>query len=175
MLLIQLTGLSGAGKSSIAQLTRQLLQDAGLNAIIVDGDECRKTICKDLGFSKEDRHENIRRLGMLADKFVKAGNITLIAAINPYEAIRKELTEQYGAQTVWIHCSREELIVRDTKGLYKRALLPEGHPDKIHNLTGINDSFDEPAEPALVIHTHTESAAQSAQQLYQFIIHQLKP
>lgn len=174
MLLIQLTGLSGAGKSSIAQLTRQLLQEAGLPVVIVDGDECRKTICKDLGFSKEDRNENIRRLGMLADKFVKAGNITLIAAINPYEAIRKELIQQYGALTVWVHCSREELIARDTKGLYKRALLPDDHPDKVKNLTGINDIFDEPELPALVIHTHTETATASAQQLFQFIIQQVK-
>jgi adenylyl-sulfate kinase len=174
MLLIQLTGLSGAGKSSIAQLTRQLLQEAGLPVIIVDGDECRKTICKDLGFSKEDRNENIRRLGMLADKFVKAGNITLIAAINPYELIRKELAQQYRALTVWVHCSREELIARDTKGLYKRALLPDDHPDKVKNLTGINDTFDEPELPALVIHTHTESAAESAQRLFQFIIQQVK-
>lgn len=175
MLLIQLTGLSGSGKTSVAQLTRLLLTRSGYSVMIVDGDECRKTICKDLGFSKEDRYENIRRLGMLADKYVKAGLITIIAAINPYQLIRQELFRQYGAQTVWVHCSREALIERDTKGLYKRALLPDGHPDKINNLTGINDTYEAPENAALVLQTHRETAEQSAQHLFDFIIQQLKP
>lgn len=173
MLLIQLTGLSGAGKSSIAALTRDLLREKNHTVMLVDGDECRKTICKDLGFSREDRHENIRRLGMLADKYVKAGHITIIAAINPYEAIRKELSKEYGALTVWVHCSREELFSRDTKGLYKRTLLPDDHPDKVSNLTGINDSYEEPADPALIIQTHTESLSASAQRLADFILQEI--
>jgi adenylylsulfate kinase len=174
MLLIQLTGLSGAGKSTIACLTKRLLEDALLAVIIIDGDEYRKTLCKDLGFSKEDRHENIRRLGMLADKYVQQGTIAIIASINPYEEIRYELTKHYHAQTVWVHCDREELIARDTKGLYKRALLPDGDPDKVTNLTGINDTYDEPVNAALVLHTHTEYAEQSACRLFHFIAQQLK-
>jgi adenylylsulfate kinase len=175
MLLIQLTGLSGAGKSTIAGITKQLLDEVSLPVIIIDGDEYRKTLCKDLGFSKEDRHENIRRLGMLADKYVQQGTIAIIAAINPYEEIRNELAKHYYAQTVWVHCDRQELIARDTKGLYKRALLPDGDPDKVNNLTGINDSYDEPVSAALVITTHTETAAESARSLFQFIIQQVKP
>lgn len=175
MLLIQLTGLSGAGKSSVAQRTQALLTQAGYPAVIVDGDECRKTICKDLGFSREDRHENIRRLGMLADKYAKAGTIAIIAAINPYGQIRRELNQQYGALTVWVHCSLETLLERDTKGLYKRALLPDDHPAKISNLTGINAVYEEPDDAALVLHTHLETADASAQRLYAFIFRQLKP
>ncbi|MBL7747504.1 MAG: adenylyl-sulfate kinase [Chitinophagaceae bacterium] len=174
MLLIQMTGLSGAGKTSIARLTIPLLEEQGLAAEVIDGDEYRKTLCKDLGFSKADRHENIRRLGKLAYDLTRDGKIAIIAAINPYEEIRNELKEKYAAKTVWINCSKEELIVRDTKGLYKRALLPDGHPDKVKNLTGISDVYEEPPSPDLTILTHTESADDSARQLFQFIIHSLK-
>lgn len=159
----------------MAQRTHALLTRAGYPAVIIDGDECRKTICKDLGFSREDRHENIRRLGMLADKYAKAGTIAIIAAINPYGQIRRELNQQYGALTVWVHCSLETLLERDTKGLYKRALLPDDHPAKISNLTGINAVYEEPDDAALVLHTHLESADASAQRLYAFILRQLKP
>lgn len=174
MLLIQMTGLSGAGKTSIARLVVPLLQAEGLPIEIIDGDEYRKTLCKDLGFSKEDRHENIRRLGKLANSFVQDGKIAIIAAINPYEQIRNELKVQYGAKTVWVHCSKEELMARDTKGLYKRALLPDEHPDKVNNLTGISDTYEEPATPDLVISTHMETAGDSALHLFQFIINSLK-
>lgn len=175
MLLIQLTGLSGAGKTSIARLTVPLLEAEGLPAEIIDGDEYRKTLCKDLGFSKEDRHENIRRLGKLAYSFVGQGKVAIIAAINPYEEIRNELKELYGAKTVWVNCSKEQLIARDTKGLYKKALLPEGHPDKINNLTGFGDTYEEPASPDLLIQTDKETADQSAQRLFRFILKSLKP
>jgi adenylylsulfate kinase len=174
MLLIQLTGLSGAGKSTIARITKQLLEDASLPVIVIDGDEYRKTLCRDLGFSKEDRNENIRRLGMLAEKYVHQGIIAIIAAINPYEEIRKELTKHYQAHTIWVHCDREELIARDTKGLYKRALLPDGDPGKINNLTGINDTYDEPVAAALIINTHTETSNESALRLFAFITERVK-
>lgn len=169
-----MTGLSGAGKTSIARLIVPLLEAEGLTAEIIDGDEYRKTLCKDLGFSKEDRHENIRRLGKLANDLARNGKIAIIAAINPYEEIRKELKEKYAAKTVWVHCSKEELLVRDTKGLYKRALLPDEHPDKVKNLTGISDVYEEPPSPDLTILTHTESLDDSAGHLFQFIIHSLK-
>lgn len=169
MLLIQLTGLSGAGKSTIAAGVKELLDKAGYTSIIIDGDEYRKTLCKDLGFSKEDRFENIRRLGKLAFSFTGKGAIAIIAAINPFEEIRKELRDEYGAKTVWVNCDLEELIKRDTKGLYKKALLPDNNPDKIHNLTGINDTFEEPVAADLVLNTTSEMPVESAEKLYQFI------
>lgn len=169
-MLIQLTGLSGAGKSTIAAGVKELLDKAGYASIIIDGDEYRKTLCKDLGFSKEDRFENIRRLGKLAFSLTGKGAIAIIAAINPFEEIRKELRDEYGAKTVWVNCDLEELIKRDTKGLYKKALLPDNNPDKIHNLTGINDTFEEPVAADLVLNTTSEMPVESAEKLYQFIL-----
>ena len=169
MLLIQLTGLSGAGKTSIAFRVQQLLLQREIAAEIVDGDACRKTVCKDLGFSAADRRENIRRLGAIAHTLVQQNTIAIIAAINPYEDVRQELKTKYEARTVWIHCAFDILVERDTKGLYKKALLPPGHPDKITNLTGVNDSYDIPIHADLVIYTHTEDLETSSMRLFAFI------
>lgn len=174
MLLIQLTGLSGAGKTSIARKVTTLLMEKGLPAEVIDGDEYRKTLCRDLGFSMADRHENIRRLGKLGHQLKQEGKIAIIAAINPYEEIRLELTKQYGAKTIWVRCSKEELIARDTKGLYKKAMLPDGHPEKISNLTGIGDAYEEPITPDLVIDTDQEELPESATRLLAFILEMIK-
>ena len=169
-MIIQLTGLSGAGKTTLAMGVKSLLEKHSLNIEIVDGDAYRKTLCKDLGFSKEDRMENIRRLGKAAWSFKEKADIIMIAAINPFEAIRNELTKKYGTKTVWIKCDLPVLIERDTKGLYRRALLNDEHPDKIFNLTGVNDTYEIPAEPDLVIDTSIETAAQSVQKFYEFLL-----
>jgi adenylylsulfate kinase len=173
MLLIQLTGLSGAGKTCIAFRAQQLLLQKNIAVEIVDGDAYRKTVCKDLGFSAADRRENIRRLGAIADTFVQENTIAIIAAINPFDDVRQELKELYEARTVWVHCSMDILMERDTKGLYKRALLPEGHPEKINNLTGVNDVYDIPTNADLVIYTHTEDAESSARRLLKFVLDNL--
>lgn len=170
MLLIQLTGLSGAGKTSIAFRVQQMLLQREIAAGIIDGDACRKTICSDLGFSPKDRRENIRRLGAVAQSLVEQNTIAIIAAINPYEDVRQELKAKYNARIVWIHCALDILVERDTKGLYRRALLPAGHPDKLTNLTGINDHYDLPIRADLVIYTHTEDLETSALRLFSFII-----
>jgi adenylyl-sulfate kinase len=169
-MIIQLTGLSGAGKTTLAEGVKPLLQKHSLKLEIVDGDDYRKTLCKDLGFSKEDRMENIRRLGQVAYSFKDQADIIMIAAINPFEATRNELKEKYGTKTVWIKCSIPILIERDTKGLYKRALLHDDHPDKIHNLTGVNDTYEIPCSPDLVIDTSIESATQSVLKFYEFLL-----
>jgi adenylylsulfate kinase len=170
MLLIQLTGLSGAGKTTLAQNIKRLLKAQQLSTEIIDGDSYRKTLCKDLGFSKEDRCENIRRLGKVAHSFIGSKDIAIIAAINPFEQIRNELKEKYAAKTVWIKCDMSVLFERDTKGLYKRAALPDDHPDKIFNLTGVNDLYEEPSLPDLVVNTGNETIEQSTQKIYQFIV-----
>lgn len=169
-MIIQLTGLSGAGKSTLAEGVKFLLEKQSLKIEIIDGDVYRKTLCKDLGFSKEDRMENIRRLGKAAWSFKEQADIIMIAAINPFEAIRNELKEKYGAKTVWIKCDIPVLIKRDTKGLYKRALLHDDHPDKIFNLTGVNDTYEIPSSPDLIIDTNAETTAQSVQKFYEFLI-----
>lgn len=165
-----MTGLSGAGKTTIARQVKELLEKDGIAIVLVDGDEYRKTLCKDLGFSKEDRQENIRRLGKAAFDFVQDGKVAIIAAINPYEAIRQELKNNYNAKTVWVQCPLDELIKRDTKGLYKKALLPDDDPEKVKNLTGVNDVFETPLSADIILYTDKETAENSAERLYLFIL-----
>jgi len=169
-MIIQLTGLSGVGKTTLTAGVKSMLEKHPLKTEIIDGDVYRKTICKDLGFSKEDRMENIRRLGEVAWSFKGQADIIMIAAINPFEEIRNELKEKYGTKTVWIKCDIPVLIERDTKGLYRRALLHDDHPDKIFNLTGVNDTYEIPSSPDLVIDTSKETAIQSVQKFYDFLL-----
>jgi len=170
MLIIQLTGLSGAGKTTISNYAKQKLEEQAIAVEIIDGDTYRKTLCADLGFSHEDRCENIRRLAKAAHSFTGIRDAAIIAAINPFEKIREELRTKYAIKTVWINCNVDVLIERDTKGLYKRALLPGDHPDKLHNLTGINDGYDQPLNCDLIINTHAETTEQSGDALYSFIL-----
>lgn len=170
MLIVQLTGLSGSGKTTLSQYVKQKLGDENLSVEIIDGDTYRKTLCADLGFSKADRCENIRRLGQAAFSFTGIRDVVIIAAINPFEEVREALIKKYGVKTVWINCNIDVLIKRDTKGLYKRALLPENHPDKVNNLTGVNDDYDQPLNCDLVINTHSETTELSGDALCNFIL-----
>lgn len=169
MQIIQLTGLSGCGKTTISNAIKLLFEAKGIHIEILDGDKYRQTLCKDLGFSKADRLENIRRLGNLAHSLTNRYPVVVIAAINPYEEARSELKLKYDAKTVWINCELDSLILRDTKGLYKRALLPDTDPDKIFNLTGVNDSFETPLNFDLKLNTHLESIDESVTKFYNFI------
>jgi adenylylsulfate kinase-like enzyme len=112
-------------------------------------------------------------MGFVADILIRNNIIVLMAAINPYEEIRRELSEKYGAKTIWVNCDIEILKQRDTKGLYKRAFLPENHPEKINNLTGVNDVFETPEHADLVLDTTQESVAQSVQKVVNFILQNL--
>jgi len=170
MVLLQMTGLSGAGKTTISGHVKEHLQQLDYKVELIDGDVFRRTLCKDLGFSKEDRCENIRRMGFVADLLTRNDIIVIIAAINPYDEIRQELKDNYGAKTIWVNCAIETLKQRDTKGLYRRAFLPENHPEKINNLTGVNDIFEIPQNADLVLDTGQESVAQSVQKVINFIL-----
>jgi len=170
-MIIQLCGLSGSGKTTLSKNVREVLSGQGINVEIIDGDEYRKVLCADLGFSKEDRNRNIRRLAFVASKLSKYKIVSIICAINPYEDIRNEITALYpNVKTVFIDCSLDVLISRDTKGLYKKALLPSDHPEKIKNLTGINDPFEIPILPDLVISTHIDSIETATIKLGNFIL-----
>ncbi len=173
MLIIQFTGLSGCGKTTLANQVKLLLEAQNKSVEILDGDQYRHTLCKDLGFSKTDRYENIRRLANLAMSFTLNKEVLIIAAINPYEEIRKELEIKYNAKTVWVNCELKELLRRDTKGLYKRAMLADHDPDKLFNLTGINDIYETPSSYDLQINTHTETVPQSVDRILGFIAQQL--
>lgn len=170
-MIVQLCGLSGSGKTTVAYKTKELLKREDIAVEIIDGDEYRKAICADLGFSRQDRNENIRRLGFVASKFSQHGIISIICAINPYEDIRTELALKYhDVRTVYIDCDMGTLMLRDTKGLYKRAALPETDPNRVCNLSGVNDPFEAPLNADLVIRTDAETADESANKLYHFIL-----
>ena len=173
-MIVQLCGLSGAGKTTLTTYTKEALKGYGVKTEIIDGDEYRRTFCRDLGFSREDRYENIRRLAFIAGRFSEHGIVAIISAINPYQELREELKNTYrNIQTVFVECPLEVLIKRDTKGLYKRALLPQGHPEKIHNLTGVSDPFDVPVLPDLTINTSVYTPEESVQMLSYFILQHL--
>jgi len=170
MIFLQFTGLSGAGKSTIAQQVKLQLELTGHKVEVIDADVYRPVLCPDLGYSKKDRVENIRRLGFIGNLLAKNGVIVILAAINPYEAIRQEIVANGSiVKTVWINCDLDTLIKRDTKGLYCKAQLPDGHADKIYNLTGVNDVYEEPLMPDLVIYTAFEKIETSVQRVVDFI------
>jgi adenylylsulfate kinase len=170
-MIILLSGLSGAGKSTLSQHVKSQLTKVGIETEIIDGDEYRANICKDLSFSKADRIENLRRLGFIASKFSAPNVVTIISAICPSDEARKELENLcHDVKIVHLDCPLNELIERDTKGLYKRALLPDEHPDKIHNLTGVNDQYEAPLQPDLYLNTHQNSLPRCIHILSSFIV-----
>lgn len=152
-------------------MTGKRLRDRGYRVEIIDGDEYREGLCRDLGFSKEDRNTNIRRLGFVSKILARNNVISIISAINPYEEIRKEIEDNgKNVKTVYVECDLETLKCRDTKGLYKRALLESGNPDKIYNFTGISDPFESPKSPDLVISTDQMTVKTATDILEKYII-----
>lgn len=173
-MIIQLCGLSGSGKTTIAFNTMAKLNANNIPTEVIDGDEYRMELCADLGFSKTDRNKNIRRLAFVAGKLSQHGVLCIICAINPYEDVREEVRNKYKrVKTVFVNCDLKILISRDTKGMYKRALLPDTDPGKINNLTGVNDPFENPLKPDLIINTHQENVENSVNRLYNFILEAL--
>jgi len=168
--ILQFTGLSGAGKSTLSNGLFHQLSELGYRVKTIDGDVYRQTLCKDLGFSKADRIENISRLGKLANDLSADYDLIIIAAINPYEEARAHLRKKYSAKLIYISCELSVLRIRDTKGLYKRADLPEGNEQKIYNLTGVNDVFEKPLNPDLIIDTTQLSVAKSIDTLIKYIL-----
>jgi adenylyl-sulfate kinase len=155
------TGLSGAGKSTIANLVAGELRTRGHKVEILDGDEVRTNLSKGLGFSKEDRDTNIRRIGYVCNLLARNGVVAISAAISPYREIRDEIRGNHQRFfEVYMKCSIEKLSERDVKGLYKKALAGE-----IRNFTGISDPYEEPLRPELVLDSGTEKVDESLQRL----------
>jgi adenylylsulfate kinase len=170
MLLIQMTGLSGAGKSTIAQATQKILIEQGYKVELIDGDDYRRHLCRDLGFSKADRLENIHRLGFVGLTLARHGIIAILAAINPYEEARQLLQQKSNlVKTVFIDCPLSITTARDPKGLYQKALLPPDDPHYIGHFTGISDPFEPPQHPDLIISTDRQTIEESVKQLVEFV------
>ena len=153
------TGLSGAGKSTIAEIVDSELRERGYKVEVLDGDVVRTNLSKGLGFSKEDRDTNIRRIAFVADLLSRNGVVAITAAISPYREIRDEARELMGARFIEIHvkASVEECARRDVKGLYEKAMRGE-----IKEFTGVSDPYEEPLNPELVLDTEAESPEESA-------------
>jgi len=153
-----LTGLSGAGKSTLATALGRELARHGIPVETLDGDEVRQNLSKGLGFSREDRDANIRRIGYVAKLLTRNGVVVISAAISPYRAVRDEVRREIGAFVeVHVKASLEECVRRDTKGLYARALAGE-----IAQFTGVSDPYEEPLAPELVVDTEREDVTSSA-------------
>jgi adenylylsulfate kinase len=152
------TGLSGAGKSTIAEMLYHELKARGLRTEILDGDEVRKNLSKGLGFSKEDRDTNILRIGFVANLLTRNGVATICCPISPYKETRDQCRELIGEFVeVYVHATVEEIAAhRDPKGLYKKALAGE-----ITGFTGVDDPYEVPEHPELVIDTEAEGPEES--------------
>jgi adenylyl-sulfate kinase len=154
------TGLSGSGKSTLSQLVEEKLLERGVGTEVLDGDEVRTNLSKGLGFSKEDRDTNIRRIGYVAKLLARNGACAITAASSPYKAIRDEVRKGVEERSIFVEayleCPLDKLIERDVKGLYKKALSGE-----IKNFTGVSDPYEPPESPEVVVHTGGEPPEQS--------------
>jgi adenylyl-sulfate kinase len=155
------TGMSGSGKSTLAELVEKELLERGLGVEILDGDIIRTNLSKGLGFSKEDRDINIRRVGFVCNLLTRNGAIAIAACISPYKAIRDENRALIG-RFVEVYCEApiEKLIERDPKGLYKKALAGE-----IKGFTGIDDPYEEPEKAEIVVNTAEETIEESTKKI----------
>jgi len=157
---IWFTGLSGSGKSTLANEVEAALFERGCHTYILDGDNIRHGLNKDIGFSPKDREENIRRIGEVAHLFAQAGVIVMTAFISPYLADRemaRKLNKEGEFIEIYCRCALEECERRDTKGLYKKARAGE-----VKEFTGISAPYEEPAQPELILDTDKESLKESA-------------
>ncbi len=155
---IWFTGLSGAGKTTLARRIEAELKRRDHKVEVLDGDIVRTNLSKGLGFSKEDRDTNIRRIGFVCNLLTRNDVVAIAAAISPYSAVRDEVRQMIGDFVeVFVKCPIDVLADRDVKGLYKKALAGE-----IKNFTGIDDPYEEPLSPDVIVETNLETPEQSA-------------
>jgi adenylyl-sulfate kinase len=156
------TGLSGAGKTTASHLLAERLRTTGAKVEVLDGDVVRTRLSKGLGYSMEDRNENIQRIGFVCELLSRNGVIVIVAAISPYQAGREQVRDRIeNFIEVYCECPLEVLIERDVKGLYKQALAGE-----IQYFTGISDPYQPPATPEVTIHSDRETPEQSVQKIW---------
>lgn len=151
------TGLPSSGKSTLARKVEEILLERGMNVEVLDGDEVRENLSKGLGFSKEDRDINIRRIGWVSKVLARNGVVAIGAAISPYKAVRDEVRSWHDRFVeVYVEASIECLTERDVKGLYKKALAGE-----IKGFTGVDDPYEAPENPEIHVNSETESVDES--------------
>jgi adenylyl-sulfate kinase len=164
---VWLTGLSGAGKSTIADAIAAELRHRGRRVEVLDGDVVRENLSRGLGFSKEDRDTNIRRIGFVAELLTRNGVTVVVAAISPYREVRDEVRQRIGGfLEVYVRCSLDELIARDVKGLYRRALAGE-----VTNFTGVSDPYEEPLAPDVLVDSGVETVDESVARVLAAVRH----
>ncbi len=155
------TGLSGAGKTTVSKIIAEELRARGMKVEILDGDVVRENLSKGLGFSKEDRDTNIRRIGWVCQVLSRNGVVAIGAAISPYRAIRDEIRGKIGRFVeVYAECPLDVLAERDVKGLYKKAMRGE-----IKNFTGVDDPYEAPLNPEVVINSDRENVQESVSKI----------
>ncbi len=162
------TGLSGAGKSTTADVLTVLMQEHGRNVTVLDGDVVRTHLSKGLGFSKEDRDINIRRIGYVASEIVRHGGIVICAAVSPYRATRNDVRNMMGKENfveVFVDTPLDVCEARDTKGMYAKARRKE-----IIGFTGIDDPYEEPRHPEVTLHTVGQTSEENARKLLNYLI-----
>ncbi|WP_417865360.1 adenylyl-sulfate kinase [Xanthomarina gelatinilytica] len=170
--LMWFTGLSGSGKSTIANVVEQELHKQGVKTYILDGDNIRKGINSDLSFSPEDRTENIRRIAEISHLMIDAGLVVLAAFVSPYKKDReniKSIVKDVNFVEIYVNTSLEECEKRDVKGLYKKARAGE-----IKNMTGISAPYEAPEDPDVEINTEQISVEQAVKQIIEYITPKLK-
>ncbi|BAZ44254.1 adenylyl-sulfate kinase [Chondrocystis sp. NIES-4102] len=156
------TGFSGAGKSTIAEALTEKLKSHGYQIEVLDGDEIRENLTKDLGFSKEDRDTNIRRIGFVAKLLVRNGIIVLVPVISPYRSIREEMRANISEFVeVFVNAPISVCEERDVKGLYKKVRAGE-----IKQFTGIDDPYEPPTNPEVECRTDVEELDESVAKIY---------
>ena len=161
------TGMSGAGKSTLAALVGDRLRACGAKVEVLDGDEVRTHLSRGLGFSKEDRDENIRRIGYVCELLSRNGVIAIAAAISPYRAVRDEVRARIrDFVEVYVECPVETLAGRDVKGLYKQALA-----GAIPQFTGVSDPYEPPLGPEVTVHSSRETPQESADRIWATLEH----
>lgn len=164
-IVIWLTGLSGSGKTTICEALAQQLARKRYRVQILDGDVVRQHLCRDLGFSKVDRDENIRRMGFVAGMLASHGIIVLVAAISPYRSVRNEVRSSIpNFVEVYVNTPLAECEDRDVKGLYKKA-----RAGQITGFTGIDDPYEPPLDPEIECYTANESVVESAGKIISYL------
>lgn len=159
------TGLSGSGKTTLCRRLEAELRARGCRVEVLDGDEVRQHLCRDLGFSRQDRDENVRRLGFMARLLARHGVIVLVSAISPYRAARAEQRALIGDFVeVYVRAPVEVCEARDVKGLYRRARAGE-----IPAFTGLSDPYEPPLAPEVECPTHQESVEESLARIMAFL------